>query len=294
MTVNQYLPAAYIETVWRLAAGIDPVSALGGGRAAARRPGRARAGPQAAPGAGRRRGDRQLPGGHRPAGRRPATAAAASRSPTRCPGSASPVAVRLYDTGRRYVPRRLRLPVPAEAAVVAQEQAAESSPVAADPEPGVPPGAVSRARTAARRPAPPPSAAGCSAPTAAPPAGRASRPPTPTTATPVGWAHGDDRGEFLLVLTSSDAGLFTPGSALARSRSPISARPVPATIDSPAESQADPLWDLEVETLPPPGSRRHRVRRAHAAGRTTAGRSRPPLSFVKGAVSRPRPPFVIP
>ena len=30
MTVNQYLPAAYIETVWRLAAGIIPVSALGG------------------------------------------------------------------------------------------------------------------------------------------------------------------------------------------------------------------------------------------------------------------------
>ena len=30
MTVNQYLPPAYIETVWRLAAGIDPVSALGG------------------------------------------------------------------------------------------------------------------------------------------------------------------------------------------------------------------------------------------------------------------------
>ena len=94
-------------------------------------------------------------------------------------------------------------------------------------------------------------------------------------ATAVGWAHGDDRGEFLLVLTSSDAGLFTPGSALAHVTLTISARPVPVTIDSPAQSQADPLLGSRSRgPCPPPGT----------ADGVSDGRT-PPASYSQSVTS---------
>lgn len=167
------------------------------------------------------------------------------------PGLTPEVTVRLYATERRYVPRRLRLPVPALATVVAQEQAAEAPPWPPIPSrvfrPALYPGANHGAQagaTAVR--------------------GRVVRPDGSVArwarvsavdadhGYPVGWAHGDDRGEFLLVLLSSDAELAAPGSALARVTLRISARPVRTVIDSPAESEADPLWDLEIEPLPVP------------------------------------------
>jgi hypothetical protein len=291
MTVNQYLPAAYIETVWRLAAGIIPVSALGGARplpgvrlVLERVPK-----PHPVPAGAGAIGNYDVGIGLPAVARNGAGRFAITYS---VPGLSSPVAVRLYDTGRRYVPRRFRLPVPAEATVVAAEQAAEQPPWPPIPSrafrPVLYPGAnwgTQAGATAVRgrvlR------ADGSAARWARVSAVDADH------RYPAGWAHGDDRGEFLLVLTPSDAGLFTPGSALAHVTLTISARPVPVTIDSPAQSQADPLWDLEVETLPPPG----------AADTVSDGRTPPAdfsqsvtstLSVVKGAVSCPRPPFVLP
>jgi hypothetical protein len=291
MTVNQYLPAAYIETVWRLAAGIIPVSALGGVpplpgvRLALERVPK----PHPVPAGAGTIGNYDVGIGLPAVARNVAGRFAITYS---LPGLSSPVAVRLYDTRRRYVPRRFRLPVPAEATLVAAEQAAEQSPWPPIPSrvfrPVLYPGAnwgTQAGATAVRgrvlR------ADGSAARWARVSAADADH------GYPVGWAHGDDRGEFLLVLTSSDAGLFTPGSALAHVTLTISARPAPATIDSPAQSQADPLWDLEVETLPPPGF----------ADAVSDGRTPPAdysqsvtstFSVVKGAVSCPRPPFVLP
>jgi hypothetical protein len=291
MTVNQYLPPAYRESVWRLAAGIIPVSALGGApplpdvRLALERVPKPHQVPADAGGIGNYDIGIGLPTVARNgAGRFAITYSV--------PGLSSPVAVRLYDTGRRYVPRRFRLPVPAEATVVAAEQAAELPPW-----PPIP--------SRAFRPVLYPGANWGTQAGASAVRGRVLRADGSTArwarvsaidadhGYPVGWAHGDDRGEFVLVLTSSDAGLFTPGSALARVTLTISARPVPATIDSPAQSRADPLWDLEVEALPPPGS----------ADAVSDGRT-PPAdysqsvtsthSFIKGAVSCPRQPFILP
>ena len=290
MTVNQYLPPSYTETVWRLAAGIDPVCALGG---AAPLPGVQVAlervpQPHPVPAGAGAIGTYQVGIGLPTTGRHGTGRFAITYS---VPGLTSPVAVRLYDTGRRYVPRRFRLPVPAEAAVVAAEQAAESAPWPPIPSrafrpvlyPGANRGAQAGATVVRGRVL---RADGSIARWARVSAVDADH------GYPLGWAHGDDRGEFYLVLLSSDAGLFTPGSALARVTLTISARPAPVTIDSPARSEADPLWDLEVEALPSPGP----------ADTVSDGRTPPPdyspaitatLSFVKGAVSHPRQPFVI-
>lgn len=291
MTVNQYLPPSYVETVWRLAAGINPVSALGG----------------AAPPPGIRLALERVPKPHPvPAGagaignydvgiglptqRRNGTGRFAITYSV--PGLTSPLAARLYDTGRRYVPRRFRLPVPTEATVVAAEQAAEATPWPPIPSrvfrpvlyPGANHGTQAGATVVRGRVL---RGDGSIARWARVSAADADH------GYPVGWAHGDDRGEFLLVLLSSDAGLFTPASALARLTLTISVRPAPVTIDSPAESQADPLWDLEVEALPSPGSpdtvSDGRTPPADYSAAITAT-----LSFVKGAVSHPRRPFVIP
>jgi hypothetical protein len=285
------MTVGYTERVWRLAAGIIPVSALGGApslpgvRLALERVPKPYPVPASATAAGRYDVGIGLPAVARNGVGRFAITYST-------PGLSSPVAVRLYDTERRYVPRRFRLPVPDQATVVAAEQAAEQAPW-----PPIP--------SRAFRPVLYPGANGGTQAGATAVRGRVARADgSPVRwarvsaadadhGYPAGWAHGDDRGEFLLVLTSTEAGLFTPGSALAHVTLTITARPVPAAIDSPAESQADPLWDLEVETLPVPGS----------ADTVSDGRMPPAdysqsvtstLSFVKGAVSCPRPPFVLP
>jgi hypothetical protein len=291
MSVNQYLPASYAETVWRLAAGIDPVCALGGAAplpdvqlALERVPK-----PHPVPAGAGTIGHYDV-GIGLPIVRR--TSLGRFAITYSVPGLTSPLAVRLYDPRRRYVPRRFRLPVPDQAAVVSTEEAAESAPWPPIPSrvfrpvlyPGANRGAQAGATIVRGRVL---RSDGSVARWARISAADADH------GYPLGWAHGDDRGEFYLVLASSDAGLFTPGSALARVTLTISARPVPATIDSPAESEADPLWDLEAEALPSPGS----------ADPVSDGRTPPPdystaitvtLSFVKGTVSHPHQPFVLP
>jgi hypothetical protein len=117
MTMNQYLPSSYIETVWRLAAGIIPVSALGGTpplpgvRLALERVPK----PHPVPAGAGAIGNYDVGIGLPTVARNDAGRFAITYS---VPGLSSPVAVRLCDTARRYVPRRFRLPVPAEAAVV--------------------------------------------------------------------------------------------------------------------------------------------------------------------------------
>jgi hypothetical protein len=291
MTTNQYLPPAYIETVWRLAAGVAPVSALGG---TAPLPGVQLAlervpKPYQVPAGTGAIGDYHVGIGLPAVPRNASGRFAITYS---VPGLTQNVAVRLYDTERRYVPRRLLLPVPAEATVIAQEQAAESRPWPPIPSrafrPALYPGAnygtqagatVVRGRVLRQDG----SAARWARVTAVDPA----------HGYPVGWAHGDDRGEFLLVLQPSDAQLAAPASAVASVTLKISARPLPVPVDSPAESQADPLWDLEIEALPPPG----------ALDMVSDGQTPPAdygapvtatLSFVKGTVSHPSRPFVLP
>ena len=69
----------------------------------------------------------------------------------------------------------------------------------------------------------------------------------------VGRAHGDDRGEFLLVI-GPDAvpigDLVSPINLQVTVFGPATI-PVPAT---PALPLSDPLWDLPLETPPAPGT----------------------------------------
>ena len=204
---------------------------------------------------------------------------------------ASPTAVRLYDPARRFVPRRLAIPLPTEAEVIAQEQAHESSPW---------PPVVSRAF----RPWLFAGAAYGTQAGATVVRGRAVHADaTPARwcrvhatdaeqGTPVGWAHGDDRGEFLLVLTSSDAQLVNPPSSDLAVELSIRARPLPVTPNTPAESTADPLWDLVIETLPAPGSPDPvSDGRTDPAGLTASATAT--LVVTKGRVTRPTRPFVV-
>jgi hypothetical protein len=293
MTANQYPPPAYFETAWRLAAGVAPVSALGG---TAPLPGVRLAREQVpkpfpVPAGAGAIGDYHV-GIGLPAVPRNDIGRFAITYPVL--GLTPGVAVRLYDIERRYVPRRFLLPVPAEATVISEEQAAESPPWPSIPSrvfrpvlyPGANYGTQAGATVVRGRVLRKDGSAARWARVSALSAEDATHPP-------VGWAHGDDRGEFLLILQPSDAQLAAPGSAIARVTLTITARPVPATVDSPAESQADPLWDLEIEALPPPGS----------TDRVSDGQTPPAdytetltttLSFVKGAVSHPSRPFVLP
>jgi hypothetical protein len=81
-----------------------------------------------------------------------------------------------------------------------------------------------------------------------------ARLPAPTGAPPgvlLGRAHGDDRGEFLLIIGSPPAPLGTPAFKLDVDVT-VFARPV----DPPASDfaqQHDPLWDLPLELVTAPG-----------------------------------------
>ncbi|MEO1057473.1 MAG: hypothetical protein AAFY28_11215 [Actinomycetota bacterium] len=67
-----------------------------------------------------------------------------------------------------------------------------------------------------------------------------------------GWAHGDDRGEFVLV-AQTPVGEIGPTADPLRVELSIGARPVPPAPDpaDPTLAEVDPLWDLPVETVAP-------------------------------------------
>jgi hypothetical protein len=157
------------------------------------------------------------------------------------PGVAARVNLRLFDSARRFVPRRLSIPL------LTQAQAETRSYTQRVRRPVLFPGAaydVSDTATGLR--------------------GRVLRggrpmrwarveATLPVSGVMVGRAHGDDRGDFLLLI-SSRAGpvgdLVNPFPLEVRVFGPAVA-PVPASPDLPA---LDPLWDLPLETPPAPGA----------------------------------------
>jgi hypothetical protein len=146
------------------------------------------------------------------------------------PPLASPIAIRLYDRERRFAPRRIRYPVPAS---------------------------IEIASPRIRRPALYPGAAYVLGESATGLRGRVTWNAPVLGELPVRWvrveasiggevvgrAHGDDRGEFLLLLDSRAGGLGdlpSPLTAVVTVFAPAAAVPVPPD---------DPLGDLPLETL---------------------------------------------
>jgi hypothetical protein len=91
----------------------------------------------------------------------------------------------------------------------------------------------------------------------------------------LGWAHGDDRGEFVLVIGADPDALRIPDSPLPV-RLTVSASIPPAAPDplDPLRPAVDPLWDLPVEPLtatPTPLSDDRFAGRAPLPGQTEFG-----------------------
>jgi len=176
------------------------------------------------------------------------------------------VAVRLVSTDRRYVPRRLAIPAPTITAVTAAEEAHDLD----SSQPLVPRGC---------QPLMYPGAAYGVAAGATVIRGRVvwdgtaravrwarvvARPAQPidvldengdvidTIQPELGLAHGDDRGEFVLVLGPLPRELYVLPELDLDLELIVEAAPEPAAtdpVDSPTRSRTDPLWDLPVETV---------------------------------------------
>ena len=234
--MNQVLDEVWLERVSRLAVGIRVVDGVGGGRPLVDfelaledvpRPHRIpRPGPLGVdPGIG-------LPTlTPRRSGR------IALCYPTSRP---SPLAVRVYDRRRHFVPRRLLVPFPTEAQ--ADDIAQRGRAIAVFPGSGYDLSGTTAIRSRVERP----------------------------DGTPVRWArvwatvrergrervegvaHADDRGEFALLLRSTSALLHTP-PRMTRAVELHVAVP-PSVASSPGDPSIDPLATLPVEQLPPPGN----------------------------------------
>jgi hypothetical protein len=199
-------------------------------------------------------------------------------------GVDTPVDVRIEDPTRRFVPRRLRVPIPTLAAVQAAELLNVDLPAA----------------ERARRPFLFPGAAYDAPATGTALRGRVVRNGAPmrwarvearSGNTLIGRAHGDDRGEFLLVLGPDLSNLVSLVSPL-----PVSVRVVGPTVAPPLPAAtSDPLWDLPVETLPAAGtpdpiSTGEQPPAAYVPG-SPVTRTVP---MVLGRLTRAQPVFVVP
>lgn len=161
--------------------------------------------------------------------------------------------MRVIDPTRRYVPRRLSVPTPALADVLAADKAHDIDPaVPLTPRgcrPLLFPGAdygthagttIIKGRATWGAGGPPVQWARIEA------TANGVNQPSP-------WrAHGDDRGEFLLVIgplqlvQAQQPGLTVDVNVVVRAR-PV---PPPGTpVDSPAQSRSDPLWQLPIEQI---------------------------------------------
>jgi len=148
------------------------------------------------------------------------------------PGMDSPIAIRLYDSARRFVPRRISYPIPGAITSAA------------------PPSRV-------RRPALYPGAAYDLSQTATGIRGRVTWSQSTANEVPARWvrveavingqlvgrAYGDDRGEFLLVLRSEAGGLGDLPVPLV-AQVTVFGPPAPIPISS-----GDPFGDLPIEIL---------------------------------------------
>jgi hypothetical protein len=232
--MNEFLPSRYVEIVHRLALGVEPMDAQRGGRLGYQL--------QAIY-------DSQRTGLPRPPIERHTSNLFSLRYQ---PGVTTQLDLRFFDSverlyrpehdRRRVVPRRLRIPILTLADVEDAELVDKKG-----------------FRRRIRRPWFFPGAAYDFSATATGMRGRVVRNGAPmrwarvvatldNTSVVVGHAHGDDRGEFLLLINAN----VTTGSALLK---PLkikvsvfgpTAAPTPATPDLPL---LDPLWDLPVEEL---------------------------------------------
>jgi hypothetical protein len=201
------------------------------------------------------------------------------------PGTPAQVDLRLLDKDRRYVPRRLRIPLaagpiddipigqrsrrpwlwPGAAYPVEARATGLRGRVAVDV--GGVRQAVRWARIQARRSA---------------------------ALAPIAWAHGDDRGEFLLILPPEALGSGAELGTLtliveARGRLGLPANPPPELVRA-----VDSTWDLPRETLAAPGTLPDTVAEGRAMVAELTGLARRPVTFRYSAIlGDAEPPFVI-
>ncbi|MGW3668110.1 hypothetical protein [Streptomyces sp. NPDC005141] len=161
--------------------------------------------------------------------------------------TAPPVRMRVYDTARRYVPRRLEVPFAPLADVLAEEAPGVRPASRArriDVFPGTAYGPQANATGIRGRVV---DSAGVPVPWVRVTARHPAAQPLEQDGV-LGRAHGDDRGEFLLVLgvppTYANPSAFTFEVLL-----DLAARPAPP-LGGPVGTREDPLADLLLETLP--------------------------------------------
>jgi hypothetical protein len=200
-------------------------------------------------------------------------------------GTDTPVDVRIDDPSRRFVPRRLRAPIATLAQVLAAEDA--DTPIPATNrarQPFLFPGAaydVARTATALRG-----SIVRGGKPM------RWARVEARVGGQLIGRAHGDDRGEFLLVLGVDTTNLGDVVSPLDVSVTVVGPDPAPVP---PSPPPVDPLWDLPLEELPAAGAPDPVSTGAEAPAAYVPGSSvSRTVVLPLGRVTSAQPPFVIP
>jgi len=220
------------------------------------------------------------------------------------------VVVRIVDRHRRFVPRRLSIPAPSLQAVTTAEASHDADPtVPLAPRvcrPALFPGAaygeaagatIVRGRVTWGVGGPRAAWARVVARTAAPIDVHDEEGDVVATVQPVlGRAHGDERGEFVLVIGPLPKELALAAETTVDLELAITARPEPAAnapVASPTGSRADPLWHLPIETV---GS-------LDPADLVTAGVTTPSgftasttvaLTCDRGRITRPSPVFALP
>ena len=245
--MNQFLPSRFVENVERLALGIEPMDAV-----------------RARPLTYQLQVEHEaslLLGLQRPPIERHTSNRYALRYQ---PGVKTPIELRFFDTAnriykperdrRRIVPRRLRIPILTLADVETDElneaQAANQT--------------VIDFKRRIRRPVFFPGAAYDFSATTTGLRGRVTRGGKPMrwarvvavldgTTVVVGRAHGDDRGEFLLLINSAvTTGGATPKPL--RIRVTVAGPATAPTPTDPDQPKRDPLWDLPLEIMAAPGA----------------------------------------
>jgi hypothetical protein len=238
--MNTYLPVEWAERVFRLRLGVDPVDAL----EPLRRPGFTVSVlvervplPHPVP---------ALPDDSigLPALRRSRTGRFALRFGSAITDTAPLIPIRIVDLSEEYVPRRLSVPAPALAAVLAADELPAKPARAVRPVlfPGrmraLAPGTTAMLGRVVR--------AGRAVPWARIEA-------APAGAGPVRWrAHADHRGEFVLVIGPLPLPVATSRAETIDIDVAVFARDLPPEsdpVDSPSGSRADPLWLLPVEPV---------------------------------------------
>jgi hypothetical protein len=225
--VNELLAHRYDEVVHRLAVGIEPRDALRDGRAG-----------------GSVHVTLESPS--ELLGARPLAHAGGRWSIRYVPKLPAHVDLRIDDPSRRFVPRRLRVPIVSLGKVITAESGDGAIPAtqrtwrpvlfpgAAYPLVSSATGIRGRALQGGR------------------PARWARIEATLPDSTEVLWrAHGDDRGEFLLTVGPDPAGLAELPDIMAIRVTAFGRNPAPS---EPEGGTTDGLWDMQIETVAPPAA----------------------------------------